>query len=173
MTVQKGKQGTKGQKQIVEENKGTLKFYSLLGTGCSAGHIGISFLFYWEQFTLLNWVMLGISIAIYLGCLQFMAHMAKAVYSETGQLVDGGIDLNMESGVSEHVKDLIILTGGCQLLSLVSTYFWLLLLLAPARALYMLWVNILAPWFFQSGPNEEVDEKKRRKMERKMARKYH
>lgn len=30
-----------------------------------------------------------------------MAYMAKAKYSETGQLLDGGIDLNMESGISE------------------------------------------------------------------------
>jgi hypothetical protein len=33
----------------------------------------------------------------------------------------------------------------------------------------MLWVNILAPWFF--APPAEVDEKKAKKMERKMKRK--
>ena len=31
-----------------------------------------------------------------------MAYMARAKYSETGQLLDGGIDLNMESGISEY-----------------------------------------------------------------------
>ena len=30
-----------------------------------------------------------------------MVYMARAKYSETGQLLDGGIDLNMESGISE------------------------------------------------------------------------
>lgn len=30
-----------------------------------------------------------------------MAYMARAKFSETGQLLDGGIDLNMESGISE------------------------------------------------------------------------
>ena len=39
---------------------------------------------------------------------------------------------------------------------------------APGRAFYMLWVNILSPWFFAEAP--EVDEKKMKKMERKMKR---
>ena len=47
-------------------------------------------------------------------------------------------------------------------------YTILFYLQAPGRALYMLWVNILGPWFFQEAP--EVDEKKQKKMERKMKR---
>ena len=39
---------------------------------------------------------------------------------------------------------------------------------APSRAFYMLWVNILAPWFFAEAP--EVDEKKNKKAERRMKR---
>ena len=42
------------------------------------------------------------------------------------------------------------------------------LLQAPARAFYLLWVNFLGPWFF--APPPEVDEKKQKKMERKMKR---
>jgi hypothetical protein len=30
-----------------------------------------------------------------------MVYMARPKYSETGQLLDGGVDLNMESGVAE------------------------------------------------------------------------
>ena len=30
-----------------------------------------------------------------------MVYMSKARYSETGQLLDGGLDLNMEAGVTE------------------------------------------------------------------------
>lgn len=38
----------------------------------------------------------------------------------------------------------------------------------------MLWKNILGPWFFQPAEErqQEVDPKKQRKMERKMARRY-
>lgn len=32
---------------------------------------------------------------------QFMAYMAKTKYSETGQLLDPGVDLNMEGGIAE------------------------------------------------------------------------
>lgn len=39
----------------------------------------------------------------------------------------------------------------------------------PGRALYLLWVNILAPWFFAEPP-PEMDDKKQKKMERKMKR---
>lgn len=39
-----------------------------------------------------------------------MTYMARAKYSETGQLLDGGIDLNMESGISEYVTKLLVLT---------------------------------------------------------------
>lgn len=94
--------------------------------------------------------------------------MAQAKYTPEGALIDGGLDLNMESGMSEHAKDLILFTSIVQSLSLLSNYFWLLWLLVPGRAFYMLWVNILAPWIFAEPP--EVDEKKTKKMERKMRR---
>lgn len=48
--------------------------------------------------------MLLISTSVYVGSVQFMTYMAKPTYSEGGQLMDGGLDLNMESGISEFVK---------------------------------------------------------------------
>lgn len=41
---------------------------------------------------------------------------------------------------------------------------------APGRGFYILWVNILSPYFFQEAPPQEVDEKKQKKLERKMRR---
>lgn len=41
------------------------------------------------------------STAVYIGAYQFMAFMAKAKYTETGQLLDSGNDLNMEGGIAE------------------------------------------------------------------------
>ncbi|XP_019890129.1 transmembrane protein 208 isoform X4 [Ooceraea biroi] len=104
---------------------------------------------------------------------QFMSYMARATYSESGQLLDSGVDLNMEGGIAEHVKDLIILTSGVQILSLISNYFWLLWLLVPLRGGWMLWKQILAPWFFaQPEEQPEISEKKQRKLEKKMARRH-
>ncbi len=165
----KGKQGTKGQKQIVAENESTLKFYFNIIAGVNAVYLLLTFLLFWESFTLLYMMLFMTTTGVYLGSYKFMASMAKASYDPmSGALLDGGIDLNMEQGMAENMKDLILLTAIVQTLSLLSNYFWLLLLAAPGRAFYMLWVNILSPWIFAEAP--EVDEKKQKKMERKMKR---
>ena len=41
--------------------------------------------------------------ALYFGCYKFMVSMAKPTYSESGALIDGGMDLNTESGTAEYV----------------------------------------------------------------------
>lgn len=68
------------------------------------------------------------------------------------------------------MKDLIILTSGTQVLSLISNWFWILLLLAPGRAIWMLWGSVIQPWLNQRNEEPEVDEKKQKKLERKMKR---
>ena len=50
-----------------------------------------------------------------------------------GVLLDPGLDLNMKDGITEHVKDSIILTAIVQTLAIFTNYAWFLLLLAPAR----------------------------------------
>jgi len=57
-------------------------------------------------------------------------------------------------------------------LALISNYFWLVLLLAPIRAVWMLWGTVIQPWLSQRNANEEpeLDEKKQRKLDRKMRR---
>merc|ERR1712200_239575 len=72
-------------------------------------------------------------------------------------------------GLADNVKDMIILTAGSQAFSLLSNWLWLLLLLAPLRAFYMLWTSVIAPWIFQPAEeDDEVSDKKRRKQERQM-----
>ncbi|XP_030558488.1 transmembrane protein 208 [Drosophila novamexicana] len=167
---QKGKQGTKGAKQIVEENKTTLAFYRNMAIGCAALAVLLSFLVF--EITKLTVFMLAVSLLILGAAYQFMVFMSRAKYSDSGALLDSGNDLNMEGGIAENVKDLIILTSGTLLLALVSNYFWLLLLLAPVRAAWMLWGTIIQPWLSQRNAAEEpeVDEKKQRKLDRKMRR---
>ncbi|CAG2053884.1 unnamed protein product [Timema podura] len=171
---QKGKQGTKGQKQILDENIATLNFYRNMVFIANGIYLivmcVISDSFSWQTIVS-NQVMGLFSAAAYISSYQFMAYMAKPTYNDSGQILDSGVDLNMEGGIAEHVKDLIILTTGCQLLSLFSNYFWFLWLLAPIRGFWLLWSNILGPWFFQKQQAQpEVDEKKQRKMERRMKR---
>ncbi|XP_066586272.1 transmembrane protein 208-like isoform X2 [Prorops nasuta] len=169
--VKKGKVGTKGAKQIVEENMSTINFYRNMIFGATG--IYLSFMLVLFEFTTLPIFLTIFSGIVYIASFRFMTYMAKATYTESGQISDSGVDLNMEGGIAEHVKDLIILTSGVQVLSLVSNYLLLLWLLVPLKGFCMLWTHILAPWFFSAPPEQpEVNEKKQRKMEKKLARRY-
>ncbi|XP_017794258.1 PREDICTED: transmembrane protein 208 [Habropoda laboriosa] len=171
MTTKKTKVATKGAKQIVEENVTTLTFYQNMIIGAIGIYFTVMMLLF--NFTTLSITLTIFSGIVYIGSYQFMKYIAHATYAESGQLLDSGIDLNMEGGIAEHVKDLIILTSGVQVLSLISNYFWLLWLLVPLRGGWMVWKQILAPWFFAPAPEQpEISEKKQRKLEKKMARRH-
>lgn len=153
----KGKQGTKGLKQIEEENKGTLNFYFYIILGVNVIYYIVQFLLFWDSYTAGIIFLSLLTAAVYFGSYQFMSHMAGSK-----------IDLNMSDGMSEHAKDILLFTSIVQGLTIISNYFWLLWLVIPGRGFYLLWVNILGPWFFAPAP--EQDEKKMKKMERKMKR---
>ncbi|XP_045842909.1 transmembrane protein 208 isoform X2 [Meles meles] len=112
---------------------------------------------------------LAFSLAVYGASYHSMSSMARAAFSEDGALMDGGMDLNMEQGMAEHLKDVILLTAIVQVLSCFSLYIWSFWLLAPGRALYLLWVNVLGPWFTadSSTPAPEHNEKRQRRQERR------
>jgi hypothetical protein len=42
-----------------------------------------------------------LSSSAFIGSFKFMGYMAKASFSPTGQLLDGGVDLNMSEGTAE------------------------------------------------------------------------
>nr|XP_050860502.1 transmembrane protein 208 [Vespula vulgaris] len=171
MATKKSKVATKGIKQIVEENVSTLNFYRNMIFGALGTYFIFMLAFF--EFTTLIITLTIFSAIVYVASYQFMAYMARATYLESGQLLDSGVDLNIEGGIGEHVKDLIILTSGVQILSLISNYFWLLWLLVPLRGGWMIWKQILSPWFFTLPQEEpEVNEKKQRKLEKKMARRH-
>ncbi|KAG1928214.1 transmembrane protein 208 [Pimephales promelas] len=170
----KGKVGTKGKKQIYEENQDTLKFYCRIILGANAIYAAVNFLLYSSTFW--TWFSLLFAVAVYFGSYRSMSAMAKSTFAEDGSLIDGGIDLNMEQGLAEHLKDVIILTAIVQVLSTLSSYFWYFWLLAPARALHLLWANFLGPWFSadsQAAPEEnEKNDKKQRRQERRQMKRF-
>ncbi|XP_062260795.1 transmembrane protein 208 [Platichthys flesus] len=170
----KGKVGTKGKKQIYEENEATLKFYTRVILGANAIHITVNLLVFYSSSTFWTWLLLMFALAVYVGCYRSMTMMAKPAFAEDGSLLDGGIDLNMEQGMAEHLKDVVLLTAIVQVLSIISSYFWYLWLLAPARAMHLLWVNFLGPWFMADNPAapEEVNEKKQRRQERRQQKRF-
>lgn len=171
MAPQKGKTGTKGQKQIVEENAATLTFYRNMVYGANGIYFAVMTLI-GASWSIGSGFLVLLALCSYVGSYQFMKYMSTPKYAQDEKtLLDSGSDLNMEGGLAEHAKDLIILTCLTQVSSLYSNYFWLLWLLAPLRGFYMVWINFLGPWFFQSPPEQpEMTEKKQKKMERRMKR---
>ncbi|KAG0711107.1 Transmembrane protein 208 [Chionoecetes opilio] len=170
MGVQKGKQGTKGSKQIMQENTDTLVFYRNMILGTAAIYFATGFMFF-TAFPAMDLTLMVVAGLVLAGCYHFMSSMATPKRNPDGSLIDEGCDLNIEGGIAEHVKDLVILTCGIVVLGTISSYFWLMWLLAPCRGAQMLWTNILSPWFFQEAPpqpEERVLDKKQRKLERKM-----
>jgi len=170
----RGKEGTRGAKQIAKENLETIAFYRNMIMGANAIYFLGMTLMGANYFTT-EVVMFVVCAVIYVGSYQFMARLGAPNYATpdnpNSTLLDPGLDLNMAGGMSEHAKDAVILTSGTQVLALFSNYMYLLLLLAPLQAFYMLWTNIIAPWIFAPAPEEdEVDLKKQKKMERKMKR---
>ncbi|XP_044275745.1 transmembrane protein 208 isoform X2 [Varanus komodoensis] len=111
---------------------------------------------------------------VYAASYRSMSSMAKPSFTDDGSLADGGIDLNMEQGMAEHLKDVILLTAIVQVLSCFSLYVWYFWLLAPGRALYLLWVNILGPWLTadSAAANQEPNEKKQRRQERRQMKRF-
>ncbi|XP_050969701.1 transmembrane protein 208 [Labeo rohita] len=172
----KGKVGTKGKKQIHEENQDTLKFYCRIILGANAIYAAVDLLLFYNSSSFWTWFFLLFAVAVYIGSYRSMSAMAKPAFAEDGSLLDGGIDLNMEQGMAEHLKDVILLTAIVQVLSTLSSYFWYFWLLAPARALHLLWVNFLGPWFSaesQAAPEDnEKNDKKQRRQERRQMKKF-
>ena len=170
----KGKEGTRGARQIAKENLETISFYRNMILGANGiCFAGMTLLRAHYQMTEICCFLVCAVISI--GGCQFLSRLGQPTYSSTeantsSTLIDPGLDLNMENGMAEHIKDAIILTSGVQLLAIFSNYCWLLLLLGPFRAFTLLWTNLISPWIFAEPENENVDEKKQKKLERRMKR---
>uniref|UniRef100_A0A669QX41 Transmembrane protein 208 n=1 Tax=Phasianus colchicus TaxID=9054 RepID=A0A669QX41_PHACC len=170
----KGKAGTKGKKQIFEENRETLRFYLRIIVGASPQPGSLAGRSASHASRLSRQLAFAFSSAVYGASYRSMSSMARPAFADDGSLADGGIDLNMEQGMAEHLKDVILLTAMVQVLSCFSLYVWYFWLLAPGRALYLLWVNILGPWFTaeSSAPTQEPNEKKQRRQERRQMKRF-
>lgn len=129
----KGKVATRGAKQIVEENVSTLNFYRNMVFGACGVYLTLMLVFFefttltvvsidwnycwyfnhWNYFILFQLLTIFSGIT-YVACYQFMTYMAKARFTETGQILDSGVDLNMEGGIAEWVQkfSISILLGG-------------------------------------------------------------
>ena len=152
-----GKQATRGQKQILEENKQTVAFYFNVVLLSNVTFLAANSIFFWSAFTAKFIILYVLTAAVSFGAFYFMKGMATPTLSSTGEVIDSGSDLNMEGHFSEYLKDIILFIAGVQILSLITSYAWILLVVIPIFAFYKLWVLVLAPWFFAPAPEDQGD----------------
>ncbi|KAH7700501.1 hypothetical protein AAVH_32377 [Aphelenchoides avenae] len=162
----KGKQATRGQKQIYEENQSTFRAYSAASFGTAVVWAALNWLLF--EATTTAWVGWGIAVALQLAAILLMKCMMKSVRNDKNQITDAGMDLNDPAAFGEYCKDAIILCCAAQVLSLVSGWFYLILLGLPAFAGYKFWVSFLGPWIFAPAPEpeEQGNEKSQRRREK-------
>ncbi|XP_014366190.2 transmembrane protein 208 [Papilio machaon] len=145
---QKQKQPTRGFKQIIAENASTVLFYRNITLAAGAFYNTFFFFFFYEHMCPLVMCMNILATMIYITCYHLMRYVSRPEYSMmTYQLIDPGHDLNMEGGIGENLKDIMIITSMTHLMALISNKFWLALLIIPVKGFYLFWVNILGPWF--------------------------
>lgn len=197
----KGKTGTKGAKQIMEENEDTLLFYRNMAIGTSLFHgVLISFVFKFSWFNVVSTpnvfrsrlrtsscnsalpaihttqIMSLVCLSMMMGAYQFMVYITKVKHDAQGAVIDCGFDLNMEGGTAEHAKDMVILISITFLLTSLTNWFYVLLLLIPARIFVGSWGTIIKPLLLgtsdeavaaEQTAEQEKEEKRRARMERR------
>uniref|UniRef100_A0A8C2THJ0 Transmembrane protein 208 n=1 Tax=Coturnix japonica TaxID=93934 RepID=A0A8C2THJ0_COTJA len=165
----KGKAGTKGKKQIFEENRDTLRFYLRIILGASAVYAVVNLVVFYPAASAWTWLAFAFSSAVYGASYRSMSSMARPAFAD-----DGSLSECPHPHEPRHLKDVILLTAMVQVLSCFSLYVWYFWLLAPGRALYLLWVNILGPWFTaeSSAPSQEPNERKQRRQERRQMKRF-
>jgi len=124
----------------------------------------------WDTFTFWNYVGWGFAFLASMGCYVMLRMSAKCRY-EGNTLVSAGEDLR-GGGLLSYVFDLFCVIAFVQLLSCLTNYAWYLLLIVPAYAVIKLWTSLISPMIFGGSgmPMPEMDEKTRKKLERKQNR---
>ena len=166
----KGKQGTRGEKQILEENEQTIKFYFNIYAVANLIYLALTYLFFWESFSLKFMIFYGLTACISGAAYYFISRMGRPIRDETGKIIGAGSDLNMQGHISEYAKDIVLFPPIIYACTLISNYFWNLLLVAPMYAFYLLWKNFLGPWFFAPAPEPEEQDQKKIKEKRRIIR---
>jgi hypothetical protein len=163
----KGKQATRGEKQILVENESTIKYYMYVFGISNGAYFLLRFLFFWETFTALYMTLFGVTLSLSGGAYYFISYMGRPLRDETGAVIGAGTDLNMPGHISEYAKDIILFTAIVYALAAISDYFWFLLIVAPLYVFFLLWKNVLGPWFFAPAPEQEPEQDQKKVKEKR------
>ncbi|XP_031483946.1 uncharacterized protein LOC116253315 isoform X2 [Nymphaea colorata] len=161
-----------GAKKRKEENHRHMKNLLYLIVVCNAIYVLIRLLIFHSTFTWKHWIGLVITSMAYGLSYQQLSLMAKPTYSDEGELLDGGFDMNT-GGVCGYLHDVIYITCFVQLMSILSGKFWYTYLVIPAFGFYKLF-DVSKGFLFQGSESaveeDEKSRKKREKMEKRASR---
>ena len=117
----KGKQGTRGEKQILQDNADTVKFYFNVLAASNVAYLALRYLFFWESFTTKFVVLFTLTSLLSWASFYFMKYMAKPILAEDNvTVISAGSDLNMQGHVSDYLKDIMLYSPIVYIFSLVS-----------------------------------------------------
>ncbi|CAF1377004.1 unnamed protein product [Adineta ricciae] len=154
----KGKQGTKGDAQILKENVETIEFYKKILTIANGVFLAVHFIFYFiTGFSIASFILFGISSAAAWYVWSFMKQWGT---SKSGGSVT---DLNLNGSISEYAKDIILAIVIAQSASLIHRYLWWLLSAIPLYAIYKGFMLYFFPPYAQlrgGDQDEQSDAKK-------------
>lgn len=95
----KGKQATRGEKQILEENAATINYYFYVFAISNGGYLALQFLLFWDSFTT-KFLVLYVLTALVAGIAYYLiSYMGRPIRDEFGAVVGAGSDLNMQGTV--------------------------------------------------------------------------
>ena len=163
-----GTMAKEGAKKRAKQNatKITLLFRAL---ACAVvTHVGVRFVLRRATTPWWNYALFLLVTGASVFCYTSLASIASPTFdAKSGELIDGGADIS--GGMSEYYQDIVYVSIFVLVTTaVVSQYFWLLTLVFPAYATYLLWTYVIQPYVFmpRMGELPEAEESKEDKRRR-------
>ena len=166
-----------GAKKRLEENRAKLKFLSDVLNGAMALHVVVRVVFRWKSVRLFHLCVFAVTALACRASLGSLRAYPKPTFGENGEVLDGGESLS--GGLTEYYQDLIYVGAFAMATSTYSDRFWLVTLIVPLVAGYMIVTKFVLPYVFapraeENEEREETKEEKRRRerSERRKAKRF-
>jgi hypothetical protein len=154
-----------GAKKRLQDNQNRLQTLRLAAGTTTFLYVAIRWLLFRSSTYWYHWLGLTVTVLVHAFAYLLIASVAKPVYSPSGELQDGGADLNKHTAAS-YSHDVLYITSFVQVLAAFTNYGWLAYLTIPAYALFKLWALVIYPNFFAPKKEEKVDPDLMKRMER-------
>ncbi|KAG8071763.1 hypothetical protein GUJ93_ZPchr0006g45144 [Zizania palustris] len=155
-----------GLKKTRDANKKQMDLLLRLIIGANVIYIVVRMAIMHSSFTWKHWIGLMVTSAAYFLPYKQLASMTETNYSDEGELINAGYDLNT-GGISEYLQDVIFITLFVQLMSIISDKFWWTYIVIPAYGVYKI-SGLLRGAFFSGSSEGEIEDEKTRKKREKM-----